>query len=137
MGFVQLQWVSLINEVDQGEMTASLPVNIGRSPGNDLVLTDKVVSVSRRHARVIREEDSLVLIDQDSTNGTYIGERQITRATINSGAEFTVGAYQITLTLQVQCSNEACQRFAAADVRLCPWCGRFMADAVTREALYE
>ena len=137
MAYVQLQWVNAMDKADRGQMTASIPINIGRSPRNDLVLADKNASVSRRHARMIREDDHLVLIDKQSTNGIYVGERKITRSIVKSGTKFTIGAYLVTLKLQSQCSNQSCQRFVDNHLRLCPWCGRFLADAITREGLYE
>ncbi|MCC9655749.1 GGDEF domain-containing protein [Rhodopirellula halodulae] len=48
---------------------------IGRSPESDLPLFDS--SVSRRHARLIRDADGYVVRDLDSTNGTLVNEREI------------------------------------------------------------
>jgi pSer/pThr/pTyr-binding forkhead associated (FHA) protein len=49
-------------------------VNIGRADYNDLVLPDESVSTS--HAKLQRREGVWVLVDLDSTNGTFVdGER--------------------------------------------------------------
>jgi transcriptional regulator with GAF, ATPase, and Fis domain len=45
-------------------------VTIGRADGNDLVLTDEVVSGD--HARVIVDAEGAMLMDNRSTNGTHI-----------------------------------------------------------------
>ncbi|HJS42346.1 MAG TPA: FHA domain-containing protein [Gemmatimonadales bacterium] len=50
-------------------------VNIGRAEYNDLVLTDE--SVSTTHAKLQRREGVWVLIDLDSTNGTFVDGDQV------------------------------------------------------------
>jgi len=60
-------------EVGQDQST----VTLGRDPGCDVVVTDKMAS--RMHARIERRRDKFVLVDQ-SSNGTYVtveGEREI------------------------------------------------------------
>src|SRR6185503_19411450 len=50
-------------------------VNIGRADYNDLVLPDE--SVSTTHAKLQRREGVWVLVDLDSTNGTFVDGDQI------------------------------------------------------------
>ncbi len=50
-------------------------VNIGRADYNDLVLPDESVSTS--HAKLQRREGVWVLVDLDSTNGTFVDGDQI------------------------------------------------------------
>jgi len=50
-------------------------VNIGRADYNDLVIPDE--SVSTAHAKLQRREGVWVLVDLDSTNGTFIDGDQI------------------------------------------------------------
>jgi pSer/pThr/pTyr-binding forkhead associated (FHA) protein len=50
-------------------------ISVGRSPENVLVIPD--VEVSRRHAILYREGDSLYLEDQNSTNGTYLYDGKV------------------------------------------------------------
>jgi pSer/pThr/pTyr-binding forkhead associated (FHA) protein len=50
-------------------------VNIGRADYNDLVLPDE--SVSTTHAKLQRREGVWILIDLESTNGTYIDGDQV------------------------------------------------------------
>jgi len=52
-------------------------VTLGRDPGSDVVVADKMAS--RMHARIERRRDKFVIVDQ-SSNGTYVtveGEREI------------------------------------------------------------
>lgn len=70
---------------------------IGRGPGNSLQVTD--ASVSGRHAEIsIPSGGAGVFIrDLGSTNGTQVGGRRVTEATLAEGDEFTLGAVQFSL----------------------------------------
>jgi pSer/pThr/pTyr-binding forkhead associated (FHA) protein len=58
-------------------------MGVGRAVDNDLVFEDP--SLSRKHARVMREGDRLEVEDLGSSNGTYINNRKITRAPLGPG----------------------------------------------------
>ena len=63
---------------------------IGRIEGNDLVIPEP--SVSRRHARLIRQGAQVLLEDLGSSNGTFInGQRLSTPFPLKSGDTFTLG----------------------------------------------
>jgi pSer/pThr/pTyr-binding forkhead associated (FHA) protein len=49
--------------------------NIGRGPHNDVVLGEE--SVSDSHAKILKRDGGWWLVDQGSTNGTYIGGRRV------------------------------------------------------------
>jgi pSer/pThr/pTyr-binding forkhead associated (FHA) protein len=49
--------------------------NVGRGPHNDVALQDE--SVSDSHAKILKRDGSWWLVDQGSTNGTYIGGRRV------------------------------------------------------------
>ena len=134
---IQLQWVNQMRLADQGQATLPLPITIGRAESNDVVLADRRAGVSRWHARVVRERGQLLLIDQHSTNGIFVGETRITRTPLQSGTTFRIGAFDLTLTLQHRCSNSACERLVDSQQQMCPWCGRFMAEAITRDGLFQ
>jgi pSer/pThr/pTyr-binding forkhead associated (FHA) protein len=51
---------------------------IGRSPGSTLVLDDDYAS--SRHARIFPQGDQWYVEDLGSTNGTFIGDEQVTSA---------------------------------------------------------
>jgi ABC transport system ATP-binding/permease protein len=70
------------------------PVRIGRDPDSDLVLAHPLVS--RCHASVQRRDDgAFQLIDFQSTNGTYVNGRPITRGTIVDGDIVQIGPYRL------------------------------------------
>ena len=65
-------------------------VNIGRAEYNDLVLPDE--SVSTTHAKLQRREGVWVLVDLESTNGTFVdGERVVREAPLAPGATVRFG----------------------------------------------
>jgi pSer/pThr/pTyr-binding forkhead associated (FHA) protein len=49
--------------------------NVGRGPHNDIALQDE--SVSDSHAKFLKRDGSWWLVDQGSTNGSYIGGRRV------------------------------------------------------------
>src|SRR5467141_1200899 len=68
--------------------------NIGRADYNDLVVPDPSVSTS--HAKLQRREGVWVLVDLDSTNGTFVdGERVKGEAPLAPGATVRFGDVQL------------------------------------------
>ena len=56
---------------------------LGRQFGNDIVFHEEFLS--RFHAEIIHENDTYVLLDKNSTSGTYVNGRKIDRCVLNSG----------------------------------------------------
>ncbi|MCA9668213.1 MAG: mucoidy inhibitor MuiA family protein [Myxococcales bacterium] len=50
-------------------------INLGRAPGNEVHLAD--ASVSKRHARIVVKDGRMILVDLNSTNGTYVNGRRL------------------------------------------------------------
>lgn len=69
----------LLVEDRNGVRRIPLPrqMTIGRSPGNDLVLSAKFAS--RRHARIWRQGERFILEDLSSTNGTFVNGQRLVR----------------------------------------------------------
>ena len=69
-------------------------VNLGRADYNDIVLPDPSISTS--HAKLQRREGVWVLVDLDSTNGTFVeGERVQGEAPLGPGAMVRLGDVQL------------------------------------------
>ncbi len=65
-------------------------ITIGRDPDSTIVLDSD--SVSRRHARIDRVDDKRIIVDLNSTNGTYVNDVPINpRAELASGAFVKIG----------------------------------------------
>jgi pSer/pThr/pTyr-binding forkhead associated (FHA) protein len=66
----------------------------GRSTDADVFLDD--VTVSRKHAEFVREQDEFVVRDIGSLNGTYVNRRRIDAAVLRAGDEVQIGKYRLT-----------------------------------------
>ncbi|HXF98144.1 MAG TPA: FHA domain-containing protein [Gaiellaceae bacterium] len=71
---------------------------IGRSPECDIFLDD--VTVSRRHAELIREGDRFTIRDLGSLNGTYVNRRRIESAPLENDDEVQIGKYRLTFLVR-------------------------------------
>lgn len=64
-------------------------LSLGRGMTNTIALADP--GVSRNHAQVLYEDETWVLHDCGSTNGTYVNTRRITAHTLQIGEVITIG----------------------------------------------
>ncbi len=71
---------------------------MGTDPECDLVLTD--TSASRRHCELAAEPSGLVLRDLGSTNGTFVADLRIEKATLPPQTILVVGRNQVTVCVQ-------------------------------------
>jgi phage tail-like protein len=63
-------------DLDQDEVSLTREgLNIGRTTGNDLVLSHK--KISRRHARILWQGQQFWVEDLESSNGTYIEDKRL------------------------------------------------------------
>jgi hypothetical protein len=67
---------------------------VGRSPECDIFLDD--VTVSRRHAEIVREGDTFTIRDLGSLNGTYVNRKRIESTVLENDDEVQVGKYRLT-----------------------------------------
>lgn len=65
----------------------------GRSPESDLFLDD--VTVSRRHAEILRDGARFVVKDAGSLNGTYVNRERVDVAELASGDELQIGKFKL------------------------------------------
>lgn len=71
---------------------------IGRSPDCEIFLDD--VTVSRKHAVLVRGEGSFTIEDQGSLNGTFVNKRRIDSSPLSDGDEVQIGKYRLTFLEQ-------------------------------------
>ena len=67
---------------------------VGRSPECDIFLDD--VTVSRRHAEIVREGDEFTIKDLGSLNGTYVNRQRIEATRLADDDEVQIGKYRLT-----------------------------------------
>lgn len=68
-------------------------ISIGRTPDNDIVLENK--AVSRKHALIEFDEDSALIIDNESLNGTFVNSRKITEEVLKDNDQITIGKFNL------------------------------------------
>src|SRR3954452_13605345 len=68
-------------------------IRIGSMDDNDVVLSDD--TVSRYHCKITQEDNGYVLLDQRSTNGTFINKVRIREAFLKPGSIVSVGQSQL------------------------------------------
>ena len=92
----------LIIEDDEGKTTV-VPlirdeITIGRKEGNTIRLTER--NVSRKHARLLKQNGSVFIEDISSYNGIKLnGDRVDGRAAVGEGDRIQIGDYQLALKL--------------------------------------
>lgn len=82
-------------ETDKSEIT------IGRGTQNDIQIDN--LAVSNEHAKIIRYPDHYIVEDLNSTNGTFLNEKQITKGRLNPNDIVTIGKH----TLEVNLTDES------------------------------
>ena len=75
-------------------------MTIGRQPNNEFVLEGSLVS--RHHAVLYSSQNGVVLLDLDSTNGTWVNGRRVVEASLSGRESFQIGANIFQLTPQGQ-----------------------------------
>jgi len=68
-------------------------ISIGRTPDNDIVLENK--AVSRKHALIEFDEDSALIIDNESLNGVFVNSRKITEEVLKDNDQITIGKFNL------------------------------------------
>ena len=71
-----------------GEVTRA-----GRHPDSDIFLDD--ITVSRRHAEIVRSGDGYSVRDAGSLNGTYLNRERIADAPLSNGDELPIGKFRL------------------------------------------
>jgi uncharacterized protein (TIGR02996 family) len=81
-------------QIDGAEAT------IGRHPSNDVQLQRS--NVSKRHARIVRRDDTIIIVDLKSTNGTYVNGRKITspQVIVRDRDTIYIGDYRIVIHIE-------------------------------------
>ena len=73
-----------IYELTTGEIT------IGRDRDNIIAITNET-SVSRHHAQIIIAQDTVIIIDQNSSNGTFVNGVKIDSCQLQEGDSIHCG----------------------------------------------
>ena len=78
----------------------SAEVAIGRSIESPIFLDD--VTVSRKHAVIVKEEKSFSIKDLGSLNGTYLNNQSVLNSPLTTGDEIQVGKFHMLFVASKQ-----------------------------------
>jgi hypothetical protein len=68
-------------------------VRVGRHPDADILLDD--VTVSRKHAEIVKQGSDYVVRDAGSLNGTYLNRQRVDEAPLRNGDEVQIGKFRL------------------------------------------
>jgi ribosomal protein L40E len=68
--------------------------SVGRSPDCEIFLDD--VTVSRRHAVLVRRGEAFAIEDEGSLNGTFVNRKRVEGSDLEDGDEIQIGKYRLT-----------------------------------------
>lgn len=74
-------------------VTEKKRVTIGRTNENDIVLENR--GVSRKHAQIEFNDESAVIIDNESLNGTFVNNRRVSEEMLRDRDCITIGKYTL------------------------------------------
>jgi len=81
------------DKVIEKVVTQKKTISIGRTPENDIVLDNK--AVSRKHALIEFDQDSALIMDNESLNGTFVNSRKITEEVLKDNDQITIGKFDL------------------------------------------
>jgi general secretion pathway protein A len=68
-------------------------VIVGRSSDNEIFIKSKFVS--RHHAQLVSDENGCVIEDLNSTNGVFLGEKQVKKYRLRDGDAVSLGVHEL------------------------------------------
>lgn len=89
-------------------------INIGRKSTNDIQIED--MSISGEHARITTILGDVFLEDLDSTNGTHVNGKPVTRRVLSDGDVVDFGKYRLKFLAAHVSTDEKAQRLRASTV---------------------
>ena len=88
-------------------------VIVGRSPDNEIYIKSKFVS--RHHAQLVSDADGCVIEDLNSTNGVFIGAKQVKKHRLRTGDVVSLGVHELVYT-NLRETESANEEVVAEDV---------------------
>jgi pSer/pThr/pTyr-binding forkhead associated (FHA) protein len=95
--------VKFQDKVIEKFITEKRRVTIGRTPDNDIVLDNR--GVSRRHAVIEFGDNQVIIMDNESLNGTFVNARKITEEMLKDNDTITIGKYALIFHVDEQKDN--------------------------------
>jgi serine phosphatase RsbU (regulator of sigma subunit) len=121
--------------ISEGDQTRRVRINaegvvIGRLPPSTLVIASP--EISRRHCRIDLDEEWAVIIDLNSTNGTFVNEERIQQPTrLRSAARISMGSFSIQYERRDPNSVEREEELTADLIRAAGYVRAILPDPIT------
>ena len=64
-------------------------------PFGDCVLESQSTKACRHHAQLVSDESGCVIEDLNSTNGVFVGEKQVKKYRLNDGDAISLGVHEL------------------------------------------
>ena len=87
------------NEIIERYVWEKKRISIGRTSENDVVLENR--GVSRLHAQIEFTDNTAVIIDNESLNGTFVNNRKISEEILRDNDVVTIGKYNLVYHTEV------------------------------------
>jgi pSer/pThr/pTyr-binding forkhead associated (FHA) protein len=78
---------------------------IGRKEDNDIQIDN--LAVSGFHAKLVKEGNTLYIEDKESTNGTFLNGRKITKSILQNGDVVLIGSHTIEYKTDIKSQEDA------------------------------
>lgn len=92
-------WILQSSEPSSGPLTFRLRPGtiktVGRATRADFIVDAALVS--RLHCRLTASDEAVEVVDLSSTNGTFVNDKRVQRATLASGDRLRVGRIELTV----------------------------------------
>ncbi|UCH21957.1 MAG: FHA domain-containing protein [Deltaproteobacteria bacterium] len=75
-------------------------ITIGRNVKNDIQIDN--LSVSKQHAKIVKNQGKYFLEDLNSTNGTYLNEKKVSKEKLTNNDTITIGKHTLVAILEKQ-----------------------------------
>ena len=79
-------------------LTPGTVKTVGRAPRADFVVDAALVS--RLHCRITATAENLEVVDLSSTNGTFVNDKRVDKATLSAGDRLRVGRVELRVEKQ-------------------------------------
>lgn len=85
--------VKFNNKVIERVVTEKKRISVGRTKDNDIVLENR--GVSRKHAMIEFNDESALIIDNESLNGIFVNNRKVSEENLRDNDVITIGKYTL------------------------------------------
>ena len=91
-------------------------ITIGRHSDNDIHIDS--LSVSSQHARIVKFHKKYIIEDLDSTNGTFLNKKRISKEKLSDNDVLTIGKHTLTTSFKTSDKDSIATDIVDATMKL-------------------